>query len=467
MKNGGKLLWDWRWPDVGRDESGLMNEIKKIKSPYEENVRPVCYPGATLSEDLLSKVAFLLSKQINAIGCHTHGEILDGNWEFSKGEGGFEIIQRMEAQAIWMIASVLGGSPRTTDGYFCGGGTEANIQGMWIGREWLKNHPDPMNKGIVILTSPLFHYSIAKASEMLDIGYSQYILCHKCKEPHIFYPDPSGTGLNLVKTNEKGQMSIPSLESVFQEKYQEGFRRFMIVPTVGTSLMGSIDPIKEIGEFIRHQKSETDASFYLHVDASFAGFTVPFVNSSLEFGFSIPEVMSMTVDGDKMGRLPYPAGVFLCRKELMSLVARKVNYVRGNEDNTLSGSRSCISQVLAWYLYQVEGIDGQRKYVNHCIKGRDKLVSLIKSRLPWVRILPHSPWVNFAPMEINIENGKIPEKISEGNGVLAPYHMRSDFYQESKKDNTCPITIYKVCIMPHNLSQIEQFVDDLEKAKRE
>ena len=114
----------------------------------------------------------------------------------------------------------------------------------------------------------------------------------------------------------------------------------------------------------------------------------------------------------------------------MSLVARKVNYVRGHEDDTVSGSRSCISQILAWYLYQSEGIAGQRQYVQTCLDGRDKLVTLVKSQLPWVNVLPCSPWVNFAPMEIDIEDGQIPEEIRERNGILAPYHLRSDFFSD-------------------------------------
>lgn len=393
-----KKIWNWRFPKTGRNQKALIGEIEKIASPYEANIPPICYPGA-----VLSKYAFdinaLLFKQINAIGSHTHGSIdLNGDWQFNDGEGGFEKIQHMEAQVIWMIASMIGGSPEMTDGYFCGGGTEANIEGLWIGREWLRERPDPLSKGIVVFASDLYHYSIAKATELLGLGRSQYVLCPRCKKSHLFASNSLGSGLNLVGTDEKGQLSIAELEKTFRLKYDEGFRRFLIVPTVGTCLMGSVDPVKDIGRFIREKSRETSANFYMHVDASFAGFTIPFVNPNLQFGFSVPEVMSITIDGDKMGQLPYPAGIFLCRKGLMSLVARRVNYVRGNEDDTVSGSRSCIAQVLAWYLYQSEGIKGQREYVQRCLDSRDKLVSLVKDRLPWVKVLPYSPWVNFAPM---------------------------------------------------------------------
>lgn len=458
-------IWDWRWPETGRNQDELNSEMGKIVSPYDAKIPPICYPGTTLPKDLLAKAGALLEKQINAIGSHTHGvELPNGEWQFKEGEGCFETIQRMEAQVIWMIASMMGGTRKTVDGYFCGGGTEANLEGMWIGREYLRRRPDPMNKGIVILTSPLYHYSITKSAAILDLGYSKYIPCNRCHKPHIFTADSSGAGLNLVDMDEKGQMNVRELEKVFYLKYNEGFRRFLIVPSVGTYLMGSIDPIQEIGDFITRVRCKTDANFYMHVDASFAGFTIPFVNPEIKFGFSIPEVMSITIDGDKMGRLPYPAGVFLCRKTLMSLVAREVNYVRGNEDNTISGSRSGIAQILAWYLYQSEGVAGQRKYVQSCLDGRDRLVSLIALALPWIKVLPCSPWVNFAPMEIDIADGEVPKKMLAEAGILGPYHLRSDFFCPGHYDS-CPTVVYKVCIMPHNLPHIDQFVADLVIAK--
>lgn len=68
--------------------------------------------------------------------------------------------------------------------------------------------------------------------------------------------------------------------------------------------------MREISNFIAMSIRNAKASFYMNIGASFAGFTIPFINREMEFGFSIPEVMSITIDGDKMGRLPYPAGVF-------------------------------------------------------------------------------------------------------------------------------------------------------------
>ena len=457
---------NWQLPLKSVIIEDFSEIVNNIPSPYEQKIPPFCYPGTILDTKVMTGINSLIAKQINSIGSHTHLTKSDlGIHGFRKSEGGFETIQRMEAEVIWMLASMIGGSPETVDGYFCGGGTEANIEGMWIGREYLKKFPDPNDKGIVVLTSSLRHYSIDKAVQLLEIGNSELINCKECNQSHIFVPDKSGSGLNLVGTNKKGEMDVNELKKVFSHKYQEGFRRFLVAPTVGTCLLGSIDPIKEIGEFISSATSETDANFYMHVDASFAGFTVPFVNPTLEIGFTVPELMSITVDADKMGRLPYPAGIFLCRKDLMSSVARKVNYVRGNQDDTVSGSRSCISAVLGWYLYQKEGVEGQRKYVQECLQMRDFLVKEILNNASWIKVLHCSPDVNFAPLEIDIEDGKIPEELKDKE--LFPYHMRSDFLPGNISDiQSCPRVIYKVCIMPHHTKQhIQEFVKALNNAK--
>jgi len=235
--------------------------------------------------------------------------------------------------------------------------------------------------------------------------------------------------------------------------------------------MGSVDPIAEISRFIEDRESDTDARFYLHVDASFAGFTIPFVAPEHKFGFNVEKVMSMTLDGDKMGRLPYPAGVFLCRKGLMKHVERRADYVAGHRDDTISGSRSALAPVLAWYLYQRDGFEGQREYVQKCLYERDFLVTLVREELPWVTVLPCSPWVNFAPMEIplNPALGAIPEEFLQSD-LLRGYQLRSGKLPDvASNPNGKSRTIYKICVMPHLLAAdncyIRRFVRDLGKAK--
>jgi len=121
----------WRWPSVGLNQNELEQAVLDIPSLYETEVPPICYPGTPIDPRLVKLASSLLRKQLNAIGTHTHlQDDGEGGWKKTIGEGGFDNLQIMEAQAIWMISSILGGTPKTIDGNFCPGGTEANIQGM-------------------------------------------------------------------------------------------------------------------------------------------------------------------------------------------------------------------------------------------------------------------------------------------------------------------------------------------------
>ncbi|MBU2566578.1 hypothetical protein KKG46_03400 [Patescibacteria group bacterium] len=467
---------DWQWTDNGViDGEELIERIRKIVSPYTTAKPPVCYPGTTLEFDERIKelIPDFLAKQLNSIGTHTHGKLDDdGNWQAQIGEGGFDEVHAIECQVIWMIADLVGGLPKLTDGYFCGGATEANIQGLWVGREWLRQRPDPLGKGIAVLTTPLVHYSIIKGSEILDLGHPQWTHCPKCLSNHIFLPDPHGSGVNMVGMNKKGEMDVNELRRIFQLKYQEGFRRFIVVPTIGTTLMGSVDPIKAINEYANEMRHE-GAHTYIHVDAAFGGFTLPFVaqGSDLEIGFQNSGVMSMALDGDKMGQMPYPAGVFLCRKELQRLVAMKVNYIRGHEDDTLSGSRSALAAILAWLNFKLHGKNGQKRYVQTCLANRNELERILVETFGTegpVKVLPTNPYINLIAIEVDIRGGQIPENLME-QGILQPYHLRRGFFPSDSKDiYSCPRTIYKLCIMPHNTGeQLRQFVEDLQTVVKE
>lgn len=479
----------WRWPVEPRqtDSQGraLIDRMKNLRSPYMEEKPPICYPGTTLQVARLGRAKHLLGLQLNNIGTHTHRRDVGDE----QAEGGFDATQLMEAEAVWMLASVMGGGKETVDGYFCGGATEANMMGVWIGREYLRSHPDPMNRGIAVLCTPLTHYSVHKACGVTDIGQSGVRVCERCSHEHLLVRDPRGSGVAYVGMNERGEMDPAALERTFRLLYADGFRRFLIVGNIGTTVLGSIDPIGEIGTFIEKQERDTLARFYLHVDAAFGGFTVPFVNPGLAFGFNVPRVMSVAVDGDKMGQLPYPGGVFLCRRGLQSFAARTVPYVLGHQDDTLSGSRTSLAPALAWFQFQETGILGQRAYVESCLKARNRLAELIAAELPTgiYRLLPASPWINILPVVMAMDDGRIPDAFTKADkrgvpevlwpliGLLEAYHLRSDFVPKDMGDpDSCPLVVYKICVMPHLFGEtangglddakLRRFVADLKTA---
>jgi tyrosine decarboxylase/aspartate 1-decarboxylase len=454
----------WRWPLEGSSDPGLVSDIESIGSPYEQAVPPFCYPGTPMSMDLLGVIPELMRKQLNGIGFHTTGDVQ---------EGGFDSIQGMERRAIWMIASMLGGVPQSVDGYFCGGGTEANLQALYIGRQYLRRFDDPHKKGIAVLCTPLTHYSIFfKGTNLLGLtNQFGWETCPICGRNHKLPRNEHTERLRLVGVNAQGEMDLRSLEHEYRKAHEEGYRQFLVVATAGTCLMGSIDPIEKIGQWISRERRMARSEFYFHVDASFGGFTIPFAGGNPpRIGFDVPEVHSVTVDADKMGHLPYPAGVFLCRKGMQQYIDLEVAYIRGHGDCTISGSRSAIAPVLASVYYRRLGVHGQQQYVRQCLEARDLLKVMLQVRFgadsSVVRPLACSPFVNFLPLVINLEKGSVPESLTE-HGDLQPYHLRSDGMPQDPMDpQSCPVIAYKLCLMPHTFPHLERFVDDLAKVAR-
>ena len=103
------------------------------------------------------------SQHTNAILTHTRG----------KGEKGFGGVQKLEKDVIKMTGNLLGDD--NVDGYITPGGTEANIMGLWIGREKLRSETKDCKSPIAVFASPASHYSLWKACNVLDLGEWEHV----------------------------------------------------------------------------------------------------------------------------------------------------------------------------------------------------------------------------------------------------------------------------------------------------
>jgi glutamate/tyrosine decarboxylase-like PLP-dependent enzyme len=407
-----------------------------------------------------------MGRQLNNIGCHTTKR---------PGEGGFQTTQQIEAEAIGMLARQLGGTPESIDGLFYSGGSSSNIQGLWIAREWLRCQipepfpPNPFDQmtgdearsGVVVFTTAHSHYSVAKSAAILDIADLRQAKCPKCGQVH-FPQEQLGRGgiMSLVPTNNKGEMDVRALDFQFWRYLDLGYRRFAVVATAGTTVMGAIDPVAEIGKFATEVNSETNARMYIHVDAAFGGYVIPFIDQAPPVFFQNSAVGSVTVDGQKMGNLPYPNSVFLCRKSLLASIERRVGYVGGHTDNTLEGSRSALPAILSWLSSHCFD---HESYARACIQKRDELAGLILDRFPHasnlngdspVKLLPASPFVNILPVEIGFD----PDKVESLKG----FEIRTDELPSDPADLCSkPRRVMKVCVMPHTFDQLVAFADTL------
>ena len=151
-----------------------------------------------------------------------------------------------------MLANLYHGS--NIDGYITTGGTEANIMGLWIGREYLEK----INKSkTCLLKTELSHHSVKKAARLLGIGEV----------------------VNVALTAKYG-LCIEDLQKKIMHQQKAGCKNFLVVATVGYTTTGTFDPIEDMAKVLSKNKS---INYYLHVDAAFAGFVLPFTENKQRF----------------------------------------------------------------------------------------------------------------------------------------------------------------------------------------
>lgn len=505
-----KLDLDWDWPAQNKDLpaeviSWLEDTMGKNSADYSRPEQVIMsFPGTTVHPVAAEICRRVIEKHPNNIGLHTAGV----------SEEGFKGTQQTEISAIRWLGELLGDTQ--ADGYFNSGGTEANIMGLWVGRNFLlKEYGDPLDRRICVFASFLTHYSIRKACDVLSLGEGNYRPCPECQVlDHFFQPERDGSGLHFVPTDRFGAISAEpgtmfggsSLEHLrlrIERKIGQGFKRFILVANAGTTMTGGVDDIMAMGNMVDELKAKhNDVGFFLHVDAAFGGFVGPFLTDPIPCGFAHPAVHSVTVDPHKMGLAPYACGGFLCRKGLTQWVKRDVGYVGGHLDCTLTGSRSGASAVAAGLLFKYLDKKGYEQIIQNCMAVTNALKAAL-GRIPGTRVLPSQ--LNILPVAFDkteldrvlFEHDRLFHKEEKKNPnreidkleickqlvhshdrelaeayfrLQGKYTLMGEWLPQDLGDlKSHPTRIHKIVIMPHGWVRtrpaevIEEFVSDVRK----
>jgi glutamate/tyrosine decarboxylase-like PLP-dependent enzyme len=271
----------------------------------------------------------------NHIGCHTLGE----------SELFFKGTQEIESEVIETLATdILGSTEHSCDGYIAAGGTEANIQAVWIDRNYFIKEHNAKHHEIGILCSEDTHYSIAKASNLLNISLYQ------------------------AKVDDSDRKLIPErLETTVLKAISIGIKYFIVVANMGTTMFGSVDDTELYIKLL----TKYNKAFKLHIDGAFGGFIYPISCPDNTSNFTNPYVSSITLDAHKMLQAPYGTGVFIVRKEMMQYVyTEEAQYVNGM-DITLSGSRSGTNAIAIWMILTTYGSYGWLEKINKLLYRTD------------------------------------------------------------------------------------------------
>lgn len=269
----------------------------------------------------------------NHIGCHTLGD----------SESVFKGTQQLEREVLEALAiDVFKSKPNAFDGYISPGGTEANIQALWMYRNYFQQEYNANLNEIAIIASEDTHYSIPKGANLLQLDW--------LKIPVDF------------TTREIDKMA---LQTVLEKAHLNGKKHFIVVSNMGTTMFGSIDNPNDYIEIL----NELKLSFKLHVDGAYGGFVYPFSNPNSTINFSHPDISSITIDAHKMLQAPYGTGIFICRKGLIeNVLTREAEYVEGM-DVTLCGSRSGANAIAVWMILSTYGPHGWFEKVS-TLQGR-------------------------------------------------------------------------------------------------
>lgn len=300
---------------------------RKIDEALEKNVNfltdvSLGLPASKLDEMVFSSDASYLNdspllrtfvNNPNHIGCHTTGS----------SENAFAGTHQLEREVLEVLAVDIFKCTAEFDGYIATGGTEANIQALWIYRNLYKREFNAKQEDIVVVYSEDSHYSMPKGANILNLDTAIIpvdFLTRKIKEEE--------------------------LEKIILKLKDQGKKYFIIVANMGTTMFGSVDnPDTYANLLIKH-----NIEFKIHIDGAFGGFIYPINTEKTSVNFSNKHISSITIDAHKMLQAPYGTGVFLCRKGLIeNVLTKEAQYVTGM-DLTLSGSRAGASAIAVWMI---------------------------------------------------------------------------------------------------------------------
>ncbi|MBT0809738.1 aspartate aminotransferase family protein [Litoribacter ruber] len=365
------------------------------------------YPDAPFLKDAPFMSAMI--RNPNHIGCHTLSE--ESVLEVFQGT------QKIERDLIKLVAEeIFNGNPGEQDGYVATGGTEANIEAMWIYRNYFQEAYGAKLHEIALVYSEDSHYSMPKGGNLLSL---QSIILQ-------------------VDENTR-QITDESLNTKIAEARKNGVKYFIVIANLSTTMFGSVDDVDRLGDFFTNE----NVLFKIHVDAAYGGFIYPFTNDQSRFSFQNPYINSITADGHKMLQTPYGTGLFLIRKGFMHYVCtNEAQYIPG-KDYTLSGSRSGANAVSMWMILKIHGSEGWKYKMASLLDRTERICKKLEYMgVEYFR----DPFLNIITMKAKYISPKIANK----------YHLVADSYEFEPK-------WYKIVVMPHvRQGTLDSFLMDLD-----
>lgn len=317
--------------------------------------------------------------------------------------------KQIEKKYLTFILKLLN-APKSATGMIGSGGTESNITAIWLAKSLSKK------KEIIIPKSA--HFSFDKIASLMDIKI-------------VNIPLDKNYCMNI---------------SDFKKNISKDTAA--VVGIAGTTELGTIDPIPEISDICYDEK------IFLHVDAAFGGFVIPFLKNLgqnlPDFDFKLKGVKSVSIDAHKMGYSTIPLGLLTVRNgKWLDNISVKTPYISIKKQPGLLATRSGAPVAAAYAVSKLLGMKGYQELIKRCMNVTRYTVEKI-DKINLNLII--KPTMNI--IGIRLKNpSRVVKKLTEHGW---------------KVNNMERLSAIRIVIMPHVTKEIiDDFIPDLEKVCKE
>ena len=297
-------------------------------------------------------------------------------------------------------------APKTARGITVSGGTEGNITAMWLAKELTKKNE--------IILSKSAHFSFKKIASLIDMKL-------------ITIPLTKNYVIDINKIKNKINDNTAA-----------------IIGIAGSTELGTIDSIPQLSDI------SLEENIFLHVDAAFGGFIIPFLKNLnyevTDFDFKLKGVNSISIDAHKMGYSAIPLGLLaVSKKNWLDKISVESHCINSKRQTGILGTRSGGPVAAAYAVTKFLGKKGYTKLIENCMN----LTIYVESEINKIGLeLITKPTMNV--LGIKIKNlDEVYKKLSDLG------------WKVNKIDR---ISCLRIVVMPHiSKKSIDEFIPILKK----
>ncbi|MEF1255004.1 pyridoxal phosphate-dependent class III aminotransferase [Vibrio sp. M260112] len=263
----------------------------------------------------------------------------------------------------WMCSKYDLGSK--ADGVFTSGGTQSNLMGLLLARDWvadrLNSHsvqkqglPDYASK-LRILCSKKSHFTVQKSASLLGLGEGA-VCC--------------------VDANPNGTMKVAALQAEVEALLGQGLIPFAVVGTAGTTDHGAIDDLAAIADLAQQNQ------MWFHVDSAYGGALI--LSSHKDRLAGIERADSVSVDFHKLFYQTISCGAILLKdKANFRFLLHHADYLNREHDelpNLVDKSIATTKRFDALKVFmtmQSVGPDALGEMYDHVIEQTQRVAELV------------------------------------------------------------------------------------------